>query len=118
NFRKEGFIAKGMTAATSNDLKTESLGTQTINSVTAQGTRYTRTIPAGQIGNEQPIIIVSERWYSPDLQIVVMSKRSDPRFGETTYQLTNLQRSEPAASLFQVPARSEEHTSELQSRFD
>jgi len=104
NFRKEGFIAKGMTAATSNDLKTESLGTQTINGVTAEGTRYTRTIPAGQIGNEQPIIIVSERWYSSDLQIVVMSKRSDPRFGETTYQLANLQRSEPAASLFQVPA--------------
>ena len=84
--------------------KTEDLGTQTIARVSAQGTRYTRTIPAGQIGNEKPIVIVSEHWYSTDLQMVVMSKRSDPRFGETTYTLTNIQRTEPAASLFTVPA--------------
>ena len=84
--------------------KTEDLGTQTIAGVSAQGARYTRTIPAGQIGNEKPLLIVSERWYSADLQMVVMSKRSDPRFGETTYTLTNIQRMEPAATLFTVPA--------------
>jgi hypothetical protein len=72
--------------------------------VNAQGTRHTRTIPAGQIGNDKPITIVSEHWYSNDLQMVVMSKRSDPRFGDTTYKLTNIQRQEPAASLFTVPA--------------
>jgi hypothetical protein len=72
--------------------------------VSAQGTRYTRIIPAGQIGNEKPITIVSEHWYSNDLQMTVMSKRSDPQFGETTYTLTNIQRGEPAASLFAVPA--------------
>jgi hypothetical protein len=85
-------------------LKTEDLGTQVIAGISAQGTRHTRTIPAGQIGNEKPIAIVSERWYSNDLQMVVMSKRSDPRFGDTTYTLTNIQRQEPAASLFTVPA--------------
>jgi hypothetical protein len=85
-------------------LKTEDLGTQVIAGVSAQGTRLTRTIPAGQIGNDKPIAIVSEHWYSNDLQMVVMSKRSDPRFGETTYTLTNVQRQEPAASLFTVPA--------------
>ncbi len=85
-------------------LKTEDLGTQVIAGVSAQGTRYTRTIPPGQIGNDKPITIVSERWYSNDLQMVVMSKRSDPRFGDTTYTLTNLQRQEPAASFFTVPA--------------
>ena len=85
-------------------LKTEDLGTQVIAGVNAQGTRHTRTIPAGEIGNDKPITIVSERWYSNDLQMVVMSKRSDPRFGETTYTLTNIQRQEPAASLFAVPA--------------
>src|SRR5438876_9902547 len=85
------------------NLKQEDLGTQTIAGVSAQGTRFTRTIPAGQIGNEKPITIVHESWYSNDLQIMVMSKRSDPRFGETTYTLTNMQRSEPAASLFTVP---------------
>jgi hypothetical protein len=85
-------------------LRTEDLGTQVIAGVSAQGTRHTRTIPAGQIGNDKPITIVSERWYSNDLQMVVMSKRSDPRFGDTTYTLTNVQRQEPAASLFTVPA--------------
>jgi len=84
-------------------LKKEDLGTQTINGVSAQGTRYTRTIPAGQIGNANPITITTEQWYSPELQVVVRSVRSDPRFGQTTYNLTQIQRSEPAASLFAVP---------------
>jgi hypothetical protein len=84
--------------------QTESLGTQVIEGVKAEGTRITETIPAGTIGNDQPIQIVTERWYSPDLQIVVMSKRNDPRVGETTYRLTNINRAEPAATLFQVPA--------------
>jgi len=83
---------------------TTSLGTQTINGVTAEGTRTTRTIPAGAIGNANAIVITNERWYSPDLQIVVMSKRSDPFMGETTFQLTNIQKQEPDAALFQVPS--------------
>jgi len=87
-----------------NDFQTEDLGKQTIAGVAAQGTRRTRTIPAGQIGNEKPITIVSETWYSPDLQIVVMRKHSDPRFGQTTYTLSNIQQKEPDASLFSVPA--------------
>ena len=86
------------------NVTTVSLGTQTIGGVSAQGTRTTRTIPAGQIGNEKPIVIVTERWYSPDLQMVVMSKRSDPRTGETVFQLTDVQLGEPDASLFQVPS--------------
>lgn len=86
------------------NVQRESLGTQTIGGVNAEGTRYTRTIPAGQIGNDKPISIVSETWYSADLQMVVMSKRSDPRFGETTYTLTNIQRTEPPANVFMVPS--------------
>lgn len=86
------------------DAKKESLGTQMIEGVQAEGTRTTITIAAGEIGNEQPINIVSERWYSPDLKLVVMSKQSDPRFGETTYKLTNINRSEPSRSLFEVPS--------------
>jgi hypothetical protein len=80
------------------------LGTQTVNGVTAQGKSITRTIPAGQIGNAQAIVSTSENWYSPDLQIVVSSKRTDPRMGQSTYSVTNIQRTEPNASLFQVPA--------------
>jgi hypothetical protein len=86
------------------NVQTEDLGKQTINGISAQGTRHTRTIPAGQIGNERAITIVLESWYSPDLQLLVMSKRSDPRFGETTYTVSNIQQKEPAASLFSVPA--------------
>jgi hypothetical protein len=85
-------------------LKKESLGTQTINGVLAEGTRTTRTIPAGAIGNEKALQVVSERWYSADLQIVLKSTRTDPRFGTTTYTVTSLQRTEPAATLFSVPA--------------
>jgi hypothetical protein len=86
------------------DVVRTSLGTQTINGMPAEGTRYTRTIPAGAIGNEKAIVITTERWYSPELQIVVLSKRNDPRTGETITQLTNIQRGEPDASLFQVPS--------------
>ncbi|MGB9070098.1 MAG: hypothetical protein WCC21_16130 [Candidatus Acidiferrales bacterium] len=87
-----------------NNVTTISLGTQTINGVPAEGTRTTRTIPAGAIGNANPIVITNERWYSSELETVVMSKRSDPFQGETTFQLTNIQRQEPEASLFQVPS--------------
>jgi hypothetical protein len=85
-------------------VKKESLGTQTINGVVAEGTRITHTIAAGQIGNDKPLQIVFERWYSNDLQVVVKSTRTDPRFGTTTYTLTNVQRTEPAATLFTVPS--------------
>ena len=82
----------------------ESLGKQSIEGVEAEGTRTTITIQAGAIGNERAINIVSERWYSPELQIVVMTKHSDPRFGETGFRLTNINRSEPARTLFEVPS--------------
>jgi hypothetical protein len=85
-------------------VKKETLGAQTINGVSADGTRITRTIAAGQIGNDKPLQVVFERWYSPDLQVVVKSTRTDPRFGTTTYTLSNITRTEPAATLFTVPA--------------
>jgi hypothetical protein len=82
----------------------EDLGTQTIEGVNAVGTKTTITIPAGQIGNERAIEIVEERWYSPELQTMVMTRHSDPRSGETVYRLTNINRTEPDHSLFEVPA--------------
>jgi hypothetical protein len=86
------------------EVNQEPLGTQAIEGVMAEGTRVTFTIPAGKIGNERPIVTVNERWYSQELQTVVLTKNSDPRMGETTYRLTNINRSEPDPSLFQVPA--------------
>jgi hypothetical protein len=85
-------------------LKKDDLGSQTVAGISAQGTRYTRTIPAGQMGNAKSIVVINERWYSPDLQIVVKTTRSDPRFGATSYVVTSLQRQEPAATSFTVPA--------------
>jgi hypothetical protein len=82
----------------------EDLGSQTIEGVVVNGKRTTRTIPAGQIGNDKPITIVNEVWTSPDLKTIISSKRSDPRMGEQTFQLTNIVRAEPDASLFTVPA--------------
>lgn len=86
------------------DLTTSDLGTQNIGGVNAQGKTITHTIPAGGIGNAQPIVSKSEVWYSPDLQIVVLSKRNDPRIGDSTYTVTNISRNAPDASLFQVPS--------------
>jgi hypothetical protein len=80
----------------------ESLGTRVIEGIAAEGTRTTVTIPAGAIGNERPIKSVTERWFSPELRVVVLSRRSDPRFGEITYRLTKIVRSEPPAALFEV----------------
>src|SRR5262249_1467995 len=84
--------------------KTESLGKQVSEGVEAEGVRSVITIPEGRIGNDRPIEIVSERWDSPELQTVVLSKHNDPRFGETVYRLTNINRAEPAQALFEVPA--------------
>jgi hypothetical protein len=86
------------------EARTEDLGVQVIEGVNAQGVRTTRTIAAGEIGNEKPIEIVTEVWTSPDLKTVVMSKRTDPRSGEQTFRLTNIARSEPDPSLFTIPA--------------
>jgi hypothetical protein len=83
---------------------TEDLGTQVIQGVNATGTRITRTVAAGAAGNDRAIQVVTETWYSADLQMVVMSKTSDPRFGESVYQLTNITRAEPDASMFAVPS--------------
>jgi hypothetical protein len=98
------FFSQGMlTTAPEAAQKKEDLGRSTIEGVPVEGTRTTTTIPAGQIGNDRPIDVVSERWYSSELQVLVMSKETDPRMGETTYQLTNVSRVEPVPSLFQVP---------------
>lgn len=86
------------------DVKHEDLGTQVIEGVSCTGKRETRTIPAGAIGNERPLETISENWTSSELHTLVLSKHSDPRFGETVYRLTDIQRNEPDPSLFQVPS--------------
>jgi hypothetical protein len=84
--------------------KHEDLGASVFEGISAKGSRETTTIEAGQMGNDRPITITSERWYSPDLQIEVKSVHNDPRTGETTHTVTNINRTEPDPSLFQVPS--------------
>jgi len=86
------------------DRSRESLGTQTIEGVLADGTRTTITFPEGSMGNDRPITVVTETWMSPDLKTMVLSKSSDPRFGDSTTKLTNIVTAEPDPALFQIPA--------------
>ena len=82
---------------------TSKLGTREFDGVKAEGTSTVWTIPAGQIGNRNPINVTSESWYSPDLQVTVYSRHNDPRTGESIYRLASLKRAEPPADLFKVP---------------
>src|SRR5262249_35073779 len=86
------------------DVTHEDLGTQVIEGVSCHGRREIVTIPAGAIGNDRPMQISSENWYSADLHTEVVRKHSDPRFGETVYRLTEVKLGEPDSSLFQIPS--------------
>jgi hypothetical protein len=83
---------------------TEKLGQQVMEGLTVDGARTTNTIEAGAIGNDRPIHVVNERWYSDELKLTVMTKHTDPRTGEETFRLANVHRGEPGAYLFMVPA--------------
>jgi hypothetical protein len=82
----------------------EDLGTLTVNGVPARGTRVTTLVPVGAIGNDKEFRSVTERWFSPDLNLLIKSVSTDPRFGATTYELTDISRQPPDPSLFQAPA--------------
>jgi hypothetical protein len=98
------FVSKAGHADDQPDSATENLGDQTIDGIHATGTRITTTIAAGKMGNEQPMLITSERWYSPELKATVMTKHNDPWAGELKTQFTNVNTSEPDPSLFAVPS--------------
>jgi hypothetical protein len=86
------------------DIVKEDLGKKMIEGMECTGTQQTTTIPAGEVGNERPIAIVTETWYSPAIAAVVQSSTDDPRFGQTTYQLRNVQLSEQQRQLFEPPS--------------
>lgn len=83
---------------------TRELGSREFGGIKAEGKMRSYEIPAGELGNRNPIVVTHETWYSPELQLSVYTKHSDPRTGENTYRLENLKREEPAASLFAVPS--------------
>jgi hypothetical protein len=92
--RKEGLDGSG----------TRDLGKETIEGLECAGTRTTVTIPAGQIGNERPIVAVTETWYAPAIEAVVRSSTSDPRFGDTSYVLRKVITTDQPRNLFEPPS--------------
>jgi hypothetical protein len=96
--------SSGPTAAQPENVRRETLGKKLVEGIEAEGTKIVMTIPAGTIGNELPIEVTTEEWRSPVLQVMVSSLHSDPRMGETTYQLSGINRAEPDAALFKIPA--------------
>jgi hypothetical protein len=96
NFR--GFSGFG------DDGSAEKLGAQNMEGVSATGTRFTHTIPAGQLGNDQPLQLVTERWYSSEIHMTVFLKRSDPMNGSKTLKVMDIRREEPDAARFNVPS--------------
>ena len=95
---------QGQVRNTATNVKREELGLQMQNGVMAEGLRETRTIPAGAIGNNRDIQVVNESWFSKDLQMMVKTINSDPRFGTTTYEMTNISQAAPDGGLFMIPA--------------
>lgn len=91
-------------ARTEANVKRETLAAQSMKGMIASGTRVTHTIPAGTIGNSQALETVRETWMADDLKVPLMTRTVDPRTGTSTMELTNVNRSQPDPSLFQVPA--------------
>jgi hypothetical protein len=99
-----GIVTMKRTPSGGEQHKEETLPAKTLEGVRVEGRRMTTTIAAGAIGNEWPITIVSEEWTSPDLQVLVLTDRKDPRNGDSSYKLHAIQRGDPSPSLFQVPS--------------
>jgi len=85
------------------DLTVEDLGPSNIGGVEVLGTRITRLLPEGVVGNDRPITTLEERWYSNQLDVDVQVKRSDPRTGTHTTTLTEVSLGEPDSKYFQIP---------------
>jgi hypothetical protein len=90
--------------AAPNPVRTENLGEQVLLGFRVHGTRVITTLPAGQIGNDRPIDIISEQWFSPDLELVMRSVHHDPWAGDFTTTVTKVSRGDQPTALFEIPA--------------
>jgi len=100
----KGVEDKHLRSTSAAEVKQEALSDSSIDGVTCERILQTETFPAGSIGNERAIVVTSQTCASPELHLLLMRKRNDPRYGTTNYQLTGIRRSEPDASLFKVPS--------------
>jgi hypothetical protein len=97
-------VAKAQQAKTRNETRTEDLGVRDFNGVSAHGRRTTRTIPAGEEGNDQPLVVIDETWRSNEMGLTMMAIRDDPRTGRTVTEYEELNMGEPDPAVFQPPA--------------
>jgi hypothetical protein len=88
----------------SQGITVQDLGTTTIAGIPLRGTRKTRVVPALSSGTGQDVTITDDYWYSEELKVYLVLKHSDPRTGEQTVGITQIERSEPDPSLFVIPS--------------
>ena len=90
------------TASSKPETSKENIGSDSIEGLVVRGVRISQTYPPGALGNDRPLTIVTESWYSEDLRINLLTKRTDPRYGVQTVRVTELARQEPDAALFAI----------------
>jgi TonB family protein len=89
-------------AAGKPEISRENIDADIIEGIPVHGTRVSQTYKAGTLGNDRPLTIITEYWYSEELKINLLTKRTDPRFGVQTVHVTELTRQEPDPSLFAI----------------
>jgi hypothetical protein len=87
--------------------ETQDLGKQAISGLDTIGIRATSTIESGSIGNDNPLHITREYWYSPQLGVNLISKLQDPRFGTQTFEVVDIYQRDPDLVQFRVPPGSQ-----------
>ena len=85
------------------NLVTTDLGKRTLDMMPLVGKRVTGTIPAGKIGNDQPLPVTTDVWFAPQLKLLVNEVEKNPLSGERTFELTNIRAEEPDPTLFDIP---------------
>jgi hypothetical protein len=81
----------------------EDLGKQLIAGVETTGTRDATIYNPNVFGNDRKVTVEREFWYSSQLGINLLSKRSDPRFGMQLFTVTTLTLGDPDPKLFELP---------------
>jgi len=96
-------IPEGSFADGTRYLKREFLGTQTISGLSVTGTRETKTINPGVIGNDRALNLSREFWYNAELQTNLKVIRDEPGTGRQVITLSEISRDEPNPEIFKMP---------------
>jgi hypothetical protein len=97
-------VSKAIEAWTILYSTSEKLGVQKLGGFVVEGTRGSYTVTAAQNQNDQPLVVVHESWYCPELKIVILETNDDPRDGTTRKELVNIVRGEPDVTKYRPPS--------------